>query len=91
MLQFTATRKSWPNCLRLCPIPSGSAFEQASTSALLWRFGERVGFGADTVSHHLRTRDAGLIDVEEQGTDVLFINRERIQMICDRILSMKTW
>lgn len=51
------------------------------------------GLAQSTVSHHLRIlRDAGLIDVEEQGTRTCyFINRERIQMICDRILSMKTW
>lgn len=52
-----------------------------------------AGLAQSTVSHHLRIlRDAGLIDVEEQGTRTCYsINRERLQLICDRILSLRTW
>lgn len=51
------------------------------------------GLAQSTVSHHLRIlKDAGIIGVEEQGTRTCYyINRDQLELVCDRIAQMKTW
>lgn len=50
------------------------------------------GLAQSTVSHHLRIlREAGLIDVEEQGTRTCYsINRERLQFVCDQFAELRS-
>lgn len=54
---------------------------------------EQSGLAQSTVSHHLRIlKEAGLVGAEEQGTRTCyFIDRARLQLLCDRIAQMKNW
>lgn len=51
------------------------------------------GLAQSTVSHHLRIlREAGIVSVEEQGTRTCYsIDRQRLQLICDRIGALRKW
>lgn len=52
-----------------------------------------AGLAQSTVSHHLRIlREAGLINVEEQGTRTCYsINRNQLELICDQFAQMRAW
>lgn len=51
------------------------------------------GLAQSTISHHLRIlREAGLIDVEEEGTRTCYsINRQQLQFIGERLEQMRAW
>jgi ArsR family transcriptional regulator len=49
---------------------------------------EKIGFSQPTISHHLAIlRDAGLVDVREEGKQTFYsLNQERIAVCCGQIM-----
>ena len=49
---------------------------------------EKIGYSQPTISHHLAIlRDAGLVDVREEGKQTFYtLNQERIAVCCGKIM-----
>lgn len=49
---------------------------------------EKVGFTQPTISHHLAIlRDAGLVDIREEGKQTFYtLNQERVSFCCGQLM-----
>jgi ArsR family transcriptional regulator len=49
---------------------------------------EKVGFSQPTISHHLAIlRDAGLVDIREEGKQTFYtLNQDRIAVCCGQLM-----
>lgn len=49
---------------------------------------EKIGYSQPTISHHLAIlRDAGLVDIREEGKQTFYtLNQERIAICCGQIM-----
>ncbi len=49
---------------------------------------EKIGFSQPTISHHLAIlRDAGLVDIREEGKQTFYtLNQERVSFCCGQLM-----